>query len=157
MDCSRIYGRLWVGAEPRDDADVRYLQALQITAILSLQDAEDRGDDGIAGERNAALQAGFQFENVPVKDFSPADLQLRLRDCVAALSRLVDEGHSVYVHCTAGVSRSPTVVAAYLHWRRGWELQEAVTHLRACRRCSPDEQIIRQAASIDTLAQPDSG
>jgi len=35
---------------------------------------------------------------------------------MATLERLLKQGKIVYVHCIAGVNRSPTVVAAYLHW-----------------------------------------
>ena len=64
---------------------------------------------------------------------------------VAALERMLKQGHSVYVHCSAGVNRSPTVVAAYLHWCLGYELLQALIHLHACRRCLPDAEAIHGA------------
>ena len=88
---------------------------------------------------------GLAFESVPVKDLSKADLQLCLPKCVAALAHLLDQGHTVYVHCTAGVSRSPTVVAAYLHWCLGFHLDQALVHVRQRRRCCPLEDAIRNA------------
>lgn len=145
MICSRIQRNLWVGPDPRDDEDFKNLQALNITAVLSLQDEEDRGEGGIEAERAAAARVGLAFESVPVKDFSNADLQLRLPKCVAALGHLLGQGHTVYVHCTAGVSRSPSVVAAYLHWCSGWDLDQALTHVMQCRRCYPLEDAIRNA------------
>jgi len=54
-----------------------------------------------------------------------AQLQTCLPDSVAVLERMLKQGHSVYVHCSAGVNRSPTVVAAYLHWWLGYELFQA--------------------------------
>lgn len=140
-----IQPNLWVGPDLREDENFRFLRALAITAILSLQDDGDRGADGIESERKAAVNAGMVFENVPVKDFSMADLQLRLPACAAALERLVSQGHTVYVHCTAGVARSPTVVAAYLHWGCGWELERALEHLQECRPCAPCGDAIRAA------------
>jgi protein-tyrosine phosphatase len=71
---------------------------------------------GLSRSGRRQLGVGLAFESVPVKDFSNADPQLRLPKCVAALAHLLGQGHSVYVHCTARVSRSPSVVAAYLHW-----------------------------------------
>jgi protein-tyrosine phosphatase len=148
MNCSMIQPSVWVGPEPRDEDDFRYLQALKITAILSLQDEEDRGQDGIEEEGKAAAGAGIVFENVQVKDFSVADLQLRLPACVAALEKLAGQGHTVYVHCTAGVNRSPTVVIAYLHWCCGWELEHALEQVQKCRPCAPSEEAIRNARRI---------
>lgn len=145
MTCSPIQPNLWVGPGPRDDEDFKNLRSLNITAVLSLQDEEDRGDGGIESERAAAARVGLAFESVPVKDFSNADLQLRLPKCIAALALLLGQGHSVYVHCTAGVSRSPSVVAAYLHWCSGWDLDQALVHVMQCRRCNPIEDAIRNA------------
>src|SRR4029077_6607214 len=65
-----IQTNLWAGPDPRDDEDFRNLQSQNITAVLSLQDEEDRGDGGIESERAAAARVGLAFESVPVKDFS---------------------------------------------------------------------------------------
>jgi len=145
MKCVSILSNVFVGPDPRIDEDFEYLKGLKITAVLSLQTDEDRREGGIAYERTTARQAGLKFSNVPVTDFSPADLQLRLKDCVTALEGMLDDGETVFVHCTAGVSRSPTVVAAYLHWCLGWELDQAVAYLQARSKCSPDADAIREA------------
>ncbi|MGH9496760.1 MAG: dual specificity protein phosphatase family protein, partial [Candidatus Sulfotelmatobacter sp.] len=50
-----------------------------------------------------------------------------------------------YVHCTAGISRSPTVVAAYLHWRLKWPLERALAALKEARECTPNELVILHA------------
>jgi protein-tyrosine phosphatase len=146
MHCDAVLPNLFVGPDPCIDEDFERLKTFNITAILSLQTDEDRGDKGLADESAGARRAGLAFASVPIEDFSHSDLALRLRDCVASLERLLAEGNTVYVHCTAGVSRSPTVVAAYLHWGLGWELQRAVNHLKACRRCVPDEKAILRAS-----------
>ena len=99
MTCWPIQPNLWAGPDPRDDEDFRNLQSQNITAVLSLQDEEDRGDGGIESERAAAARVGLAFESVPVKDFSNADLQLRLPQCVAALAHL-SAAHCVRsLHC----------------------------------------------------------
>ena len=153
MKCDAVLPNLFVGPDPRSEADFLYLKTLNVTAILSLQSNVDRGDGGIEGERAAARKAGLRFASVPVEDFSHADLALRLHDCVAALDQLLTEGNTVYVHCTAGVSRSPTVVTAYLHWSLGWELERAAIHLQACRKCIPDTDAIRYARRVDDDTQ----
>jgi protein-tyrosine phosphatase len=81
----------------------------------------------------------------PIEDFNRAELQTCLPDSVAALERMLKQGHSVYVHCSAGVNRSPTVVAAYLHWCLGYELLQAFIHLHACHYCLPDAEAIHGA------------
>ena len=46
MTCWPIQPNLWAGPDPRDDEDFRNLQSQNITAVLSLQDEQDRGDGG---------------------------------------------------------------------------------------------------------------
>jgi protein-tyrosine phosphatase len=48
-----------------------------------------------------------------------------LAAAVAQLKALVDGGHRVYVHCTAGLGRAPAVIIAYLHWTAGMNLEES--------------------------------
>jgi hypothetical protein len=53
------------------------------------------------------------------------NLSLVLADTAAAITTLRDEGKRVLVHCLAGRSRTPTVVAAYLAARTGLTGPEA--------------------------------
>lgn len=149
MECTHVLPNLLVGSDPRLEEEFQELKSLKITAILSLQTDEDRGEGGVEGERTAAQKAGLAFSSVPVEDFNRADLEICLPKSVAELERLLKQGHTVYVHCTAGVNRSPTVVAAYLHWCLGMELLQALIHLHACRDCLPDVHAIHGARRSD--------
>jgi protein-tyrosine phosphatase len=151
--CSRIQPNLWVGPTLRTGEDYDQLISLKITAILRVQDESDRGYSGVDTERTMATRAGFVFESAPVKDFNNAELQRCLPECVDTLARLLGQGHAVYIHCHSGVSRSPTVVAAYLHWCLGWELDRALLHLRQCRPCFPIEAVIRNGCWRGSMRQ----
>jgi len=136
---------LFVGPDPREDADLDALKASNITAILSLQTHHDLRDRAVDWEERSARASGMAYRNVPVTDFDSANLRRKLPECVVALNQMLHVGHSVYVHCTAGVSRSPTVVAAYLHWCLDWPLEEAVSHLKGIRACTPNWEAINRA------------
>ena len=47
-------------------------------------------------------------------------------------------GRKVYVHCYAGVTRSPTTVAGYLMASRGLGPTEAAEEVRKLRACGPE-------------------
>ena len=145
MNCHRVLPNLFVGPDPREGADFEALRSLKITAVLSLQTKDDLRDRGPGWEQKAAGAAGLDFLNVPVTDFDSADLQRKLPECVRALDGMLKAGHSVYVHCTAGVSRSPTVVVAYLHWCQAWPLARALAHVKKIRECCPNSEAIRHA------------
>ena len=95
-----------------------------------------------------AEAACFVFRNVPVTDFDALDLKRQLPRCVMVLDELVVAGHRVYVHCAAGVTRSPTVIVAYLHWKLDWPLEKALNHLHDVRNCSPQGDVIRRAKPV---------
>lgn len=147
MICSLIQPNLWVGPTPRTNEDFTHLQFLKITAILNLQDDHDQGYGGIEAERLAAAQVGIVFESVPIEDFNNEALRLRVPECVDVLEGLLQRGHAVYVHCHSGVTRSPTVVAAYLNWCSGWDLGSAIAHVRKCWPGLPIEDVIRNATT----------
>jgi len=147
MVISSVTPNLVVGPCPHDPDDYDQLVAGRITAILNLQSQDDFGERTLADVEGPAKSAGLVFRNVPVTDFDSLDLKRRLPECVRVLDELVRAGHRVYVHCTAGVTRSPTVIAAYLHWQLGWPLEKALDHLHDVRNCYPLGDLIRRAKS----------
>ncbi len=149
MDYSQVLPQLFVGSYPQscDDID-RLQQESGITAVLNLQTDEDMDYLNVAWGPLETHYSGCGIEllRAYVRDFDAIDLREKLPECVRALDRLMKAGHSVYLHCTAGTGRSPTVAIAYLHWCCGWKLEAAVAHVRKCRECSPNVDAIRLAA-----------
>lgn len=109
----QVRHNLWHGSAPGIEEHFRRLQSLKISAILSLQDETDISYGGTEYERAAAVRAGFAFESFPIKEFNDTELQQRLPEAVESLAGLLRKGHSVYIHCNLGTTRSPAVVAAY--------------------------------------------
>jgi dienelactone hydrolase len=161
MKCDCVIPRLFVGPAPLDNNDFQQLKALNVTAVLSLQTEEDGQEGAIESERSAAVEAGISFTNLPVTDHDRLDLLWKLPKCVAAVERILAAGDTLYLHCTAGVNRSPTVAVAYLHECLQWPLEQALEHIRGCRICSPDADVIRRAnvrfrrATVSRLGTPD--
>ena len=148
MDVSRILPQLFVGSCPSDPAEIDSLKTdFGVTAVLSLQTEEDFAYWGIhRHEMEAAYRRfGVEFRRIPVQDFNPEDLRQKLPACVQALDGLVRAGHTVYVHCSAGANRSPSVVVAYLHWLQGMGFDEAVAYVIKRRSCDPYLEAIRLA------------
>jgi protein-tyrosine phosphatase len=70
----------------------------------------------------------------------------KLPKCVAAVEQILEAGETLYLHCTAGINRSPTVAAAYLYGCLHWPLERALEHVRGSRGCCPDADVIRRAS-----------
>jgi protein-tyrosine phosphatase len=138
-----------VGSYPDSPSQVAELkQSLGVTAVLNLQTEEDMEYLKLDWDVMQAHydQHGIKVRRVPVRDFDPIDLERKLAACVSALSELIGSGHKVYVHCTAGCGRSPSVVVAYLHWQCGWDLDEAAAFVRQRRPSVPNIEAIRLSA-----------
>ena len=147
MECDQILANLYVGSHPHTCDDIHELHAAGITAVLNLQSDEDCQHLAIDWSRLAAryFALGVAVHRVPIRDFDDDDLRNKLPEAVRALDELLQEGRTVFVHCSAGVNRSPSAVICYLHWVRGLPLDEAESLVRRSHPCSPVMEVIRLA------------
>ena len=156
MDYSQILPQLILGSCPESVEDINVLKLeLAVTAVLNLQTDEDMEHLELnwnALSRHYTLSR-IQVIRVPITDFDHVDLRDKLPWAIRTLDRLLKIGKNrVYVHCTAGASRAPTVVVAYLHWCTGKNLKQSASKLMALRSCSPDvDAISRATESFKTL------
>jgi hypothetical protein len=159
MDVDQILPKLFVGSCPANEEDIdRLKEESGITAVLNLQTDDDFHGWNInwPNLESHYQRSGIEVCRVPVRDFSPESLRTLLPDCVEALGDLLRDGHSVYVHCNAGVNRSPSTVIAYLHWVEKWDLEKAMDHVMECRLCDPYMDVIRLATE-DRKGRGDDG
>ena len=64
--------------------------------------------------KHAGIELGMIMARRPIRDFDIEDMRRQLPDAISSLARLLGAGHKVYVHCTAGLGRSPLVTLGYL-------------------------------------------
>lgn len=122
----------------RDALDAELLQRECVWTILSLIGK-------LVGRTAESL--GVQRVEVFTLQDGPGDDLPRFTRAVDLLTRLVEEGPPVFVHCRAGRSRSAAVVAGYLMRTRGLNSEEAVTFVASRRaiRLNPEmASLIRQ-------------
>jgi hypothetical protein len=105
--------RVWIGAE----GDIDHLPD-EVDAIVSLSRV---GSEFAAGR----VHAEFWL----IDSWSPdanVDLEFVLTDAANTVAELVDEGHTVFLHCVAAHNRTPSVAALYLALHRGVDVDEAI-------------------------------
>ena len=154
MDYIQVLGQLFLGSRPETTADIdRLRRESKITAVLNLQTDDDMRAVNLVWKPLEAhyRKLGIELCRVPVRDFDSVDLRKKLPECVRALNQLLMAGQSVYLHCTIGAARSPTVTIAYLHWCLGWDLEEAVTCVKGRWECSPNLEALRLAVWVPKL------
>ncbi|KLO18048.1 phosphatases II [Schizopora paradoxa] len=77
--------------------------------------------------------SGIRQLRIPVEDVEYADLLIHLPMACRFIHQALSEGGVVLVHCEQGLSRSATVVAAYLMWTRRLRATDALEFIRRAR------------------------
>lgn len=146
INLNRIQSEIFIGTYPQNTVDLERMKSgPRITAVLNLQTDDDFSTLGVNWPK---LERGYQDREMvcqrwPITDFSPQDLERKLENAAMLLDQLVNVGHRVYVHCTAGVGRAPATVIGYLVWHTGMDLDEAYHFVREQRSCDPYIDAIR--------------
>lgn len=149
MDYQLVLSEVFVGSCPQSTEDVDLLtKKLGVSAVLNLQTDEDIQRLGCDWRR---LESHYRksktlLRRIPVRDFDGDDLRRQLPTCVQTLNELLRKGHIVYLHCTSGIGRSPSVLVAYLNWVQQLDLDKALQVVMQCRACSPNLDAIRLAS-----------
>ena len=140
MDIAQVLPSLLVGSHPRSVEDLECLRLGHgVTAVLNLQtDADMASVDLLWPPLETHYRtACLHLVRLPVAE-DQAEMRAKFLQCVRTLDDLLGREHTVYLHCTAGIARSPTVAIGYLGWCAGWGLQAAVAHLANVHpKCSP--------------------
>jgi len=145
-EVSEILPTLFVGEYPRVE-DVAWLkQEIGISAVFSLQDADDLAAKSLSlpGLVTEYRQWHIEFRRTPVADFDCQSLEKALPSALNVLYSLTQEGHTVFLHCNAGCNRAPTLAIAYLHLHHALTLDEARDFVKARRPCGPYMEILYQ-------------
>ncbi len=136
---TRVEERLYLGAL-RDAESLASSNPHEIRSVITL-----------CQEPVRRRRADIEYLQFPIDENEAFDPQL-LATILAAMECSVARG-PVCVHCQLGMSRSPAILAAYLH-RTGFSTYEAaLEHLEELRPCvDPGAALIRSVKSaLDTL------
>lgn len=75
---------------------------------------------------------GDQLCHIPIEDTNDADIFSKLQTVCEFIDSHKDQMHTVLVYSDQGISRSATVVVAYVMHHYKWSLQEAYEHTYKC-------------------------
>lgn len=142
---------LWVGAALNTPEDFAFLANLGITDILTLQTVEESKTYGLRPEVefSLALRNRINLHRIEIEDFSFRDLVNALPKAVELLEKIRKQGKSVYVHCAAGLERSPTVIAGYLVKTKGLSPEEACKYVRNRHPSNPSVEAIKKGLEVN--------
>eukprot|EP00466_Bigelowiella_natans_P001750 jgi/Bigna1/78569/fgenesh1_pg.55_\ len=122
---------LWLSGSHRM-RDLQWLQGKNVKAILNCA-----GNDVVLPSKEDLDKAGVKSVlSLPIDDTSGNSKNLRglLQDAHIFIQKSLEQGRAVAVNCSAGVSRSSTVVISFLLLHRNLTLRDAFTKVRSKRK-----------------------
>ena len=134
LNWDQIRDDIFVGSCPMTTDDLETItRSTGATAVLSLQSEQCRAHFAIDYSRlvDRARADNVVVVNAPMLDFNVGDQRRRLPNAVRALHNLLDGGHRVYVHCTAGLNRSPLTILGLFTFVERLPLEQALQTIRA--------------------------
>ncbi|KAM7269945.1 hypothetical protein ACFE04_029159 [Oxalis oulophora] len=79
------------------------------------------------------FKADFDYRTLWLQDSPSEDITSILYDVFDYFEVVRDQGGRIFVHCCQGVSRSTSLVIAYLMWREGQSFDDAFQYVKAAR------------------------
>lgn len=118
-----------------------------VTLLKDIEDAEFYGE--------MTRQAGMEWVWLPVPNgkYPQKDVHERLINAMPELSRLLDEGCSLLIHCSAGIHRTGTVAYGLLRWR-GVTSERAMQIIAASRKETAEGMMAKRMKWGDDNARP---
>lgn len=105
--------------------DLEFLREYKITHVLTIMD-EDICTPAMVSARVTHMTVRLDdLETEPIGDY--------FAKCIEFIRSALEGGGAVFVHCLMGISRSPTIVAAYLMATRGLSATAALAFIRELR------------------------
>ena len=77
----------------------------------------------------------FKYKIIEVSDDETSDICQHFRDCIAFMTEVIGNKGTILVHCAAGVSRSASVVIAYIMYTHKLKFLDAFKKVKEKRPC----------------------
>ena len=92
----------------------------------------------------------FQYLELPLDDHPDQDLISHLKPAI----NFIKNGKIVFVHCAAGISRSASIVIAYLMTTKKWKYDDAYNFVKSKRSViDPNFGFVKQLKKLDEQIQ----
>ena len=78
----------------------------------------------------------FTYHQIRIADHLDSDIVKHFEGAFKYIDEAIASGGTVFVHCNAGISRSSSIVAAYLIHSKKWKFEQAALYVRSKRLCA---------------------
>lgn len=117
---AHIGHHVWLGSQDAAET-LESLTKNNITCVLNVGFSEE------------AFPGQFKWKRISIYDVPEEKLEDRLPEMFQFIEECGAQQQNVIVHCNAGISRSASVVIAWLMWKKLWTFQQALFHVQQAR------------------------
>ncbi|XP_062580889.1 dual specificity protein phosphatase 3-like [Saccostrea cucullata] len=95
----------------------------------------------------------IKFLGIKATDTPRFPINQHFQSTADFIDEALKEKGTVYVHCQSGMSRSGSIVLAYLMIKKGMTVMDAVKHVRDKREIFPNDGFLKQLCELDQELQ----
>ena len=136
LSMTQVDHRLFVSGYARA-ADLAKANPHKITAVLCVHQVMDYPKN-----------PNIIYQHIPFDD-GAAIPKRQFAECLGWLKFMYENGHTILIHCAAGISRSVTILASFMHYEDICEFREALHRIKLNRpNADPAESVKLSAAKM---------
>mmetsp|Transcript_10370 Transcript_10370/g.16919 ORF Transcript_10370/g.16919 Transcript_10370/m.16919 type:complete len:627 (+) Transcript_10370:481-2361(+) len=144
--CTKVLDHLYVGGLNAISKKIDCLDECGITAVVN---CSSRGNLELNSRPQNLLELTLNL-----RDKSTQDIACMFFTAIRFIEHARENGGKVLVYCMRGISRSATIVLAYLVWKFKWTYEQALAFLKTKRsKVSPNVGFCIQLISFATMSQ----
>ncbi|XP_042901881.1 dual specificity protein phosphatase 3-like [Parasteatoda tepidariorum] len=128
---------------------IALLKRLRITHILNAAQGDGRSSGSINTSEDFYVPQGIQYLGVPAVDNTTYRIHHHFEDAADFISDALKHGGKVLVHCQAGISRSATLICAFLMIKHKMCVEDAVKIIRKKRAIIPNKGFLQQLCDLN--------
>jgi protein-tyrosine phosphatase len=136
--CDKMEDGLWLGDKGVYDKECPEYKRFQTIVTVLIDEEIHRYDVKQYAEKRNWLR-------IDLEDDERVDISKHFLHVIKHVDAARNRGDCVLIHCAAGISRSATLMAAYLMWKNRWTAEEALDYIRARRsQIRPNDGFLEQ-------------
>ncbi|XP_059090927.1 dual specificity protein phosphatase 3-like [Tigriopus californicus] len=143
-----VYPGLFLGDESTAMC-IHILKDLGIGAVLNTAQGNMTDWSYVNTKASYYQNTGIQFLGIPAIDLKHYPINTHFKETCDFIESVLKKKGRVLVHCVQGISRSATVVLAFLIMRKKLSLKEAIDVVRSKRFIGPNEGFTEQLIELN--------
>jgi len=129
--------------------DVNFLVDRKVDHLLNCAAPGPNCFMSVSPDLGTLAQHNIQYLGLQLSDDSEEDISKKFLESGQWVDKALADGGKVLVNCWAGISRSSTIVLAFLMRHRGMQLTRAARQVKSARNIQPNPGFLRQLVELE--------